>query len=86
MSRTGEPLGSPQWIDEAASSTLLGMGHALEVGPMVLQQTHYQVVPLIASDRLELSVPRHREQLAGGNSTLTRQDALLIRMPALGVS
>ncbi|MEB3188362.1 MAG: hypothetical protein VKP72_13085 [bacterium] len=82
--RTDENLGSPLWIDEAASSTLLGMGHPMEVGPMVLQQTHYQVVPLVSSDRLELSVPRHREQLAGGNSTLTRQDTLLIRMPSLG--
>jgi hypothetical protein len=79
-----ESLGTPLWIDEMASSTLLAMGHSLEVGPMLLQQTHYQIVPLVSSDRLELSVARYREQLAGGHSTLSLKDALLVRMPSLG--
>lgn len=73
----------PPLIDPEAPCYVLGVGHDLLIGKMLMKDAYYQVVSRDGTTHLDFSLEGYREQLASGNSTLSNDGAVLVRLPNL---
>lgn len=79
-----EPLDPPPpLIDGAAPCYVLGVGHDLLIGKMLMKDAYYQVVSRDGATHLDFSLEGYRDQLAAGNSTLSSDGSVLVRLPNL---
>lgn len=72
----------PPLLDEAPNY-LMGVGHDLVVGRMLMHDACFQIVNQEPSKHLDFSLERYREQLGRGASSLRPGDQLLVRLPNL---
>ncbi len=73
----------PPLIDSQAPCYVLGVGHDLLIGKMLMKDAYYQVVSRDGATHLDFALEGYREQLAAGNSTLSNDGAVLVRLPNL---
>lgn len=73
----------PPLIEPEAPCYVLGVGHDLLIGKMLMKDAYYQVVSRDGTTHLDFSLEGYREQLAAGNSTLSHDGAVLVRLPNL---
>jgi hypothetical protein len=79
-----EPLDPPPpLIDSTAPCYILGVGHDLLIGKMLMKDAYYQVVSRDGAMHLDFALEGYRAQLAAGNSTLSNDGAVLVRLPNL---
>jgi hypothetical protein len=73
----------PPLIDPQAPCYVLGVGHDLLIGKMLMKDAYYQVVSRDGTTHLDFALEGYRQQLAAGNSTLSNDGAVLVRLPNL---
>lgn len=73
----------PPLIDPQAPCYVLGVGHDLLIGKMLMKDAYYQVVSHDGATHLDFALEGYRRQLAAGNSTLSNDGAVLVRLPNL---
>lgn len=73
----------PPLIEPEAPCYVLGVGHDLLIGKMLMKDAYYQVVSRDGATHLDFSLEGYRQQLAAGNSTLSNDGAVLVRLPNL---
>lgn len=76
----------PPLIDPQAPCYVLGVGHDLLIGKMLMKDAYYQVVSRDGAKHLDFALEGYRRQLAAGNSTLSNDGAVLVRLPNLDAS
>jgi len=73
----------PPLIDPQAPCYVLGVGHDLLIGKMLMKDAYYQVVSRDGAKHLDFALAGYRRQLAEGNSTLSNDGGVLVRLPNL---